>query len=115
MKRVNMNKRFSMRREFDITCTCAIYGKVGHTFEECEGLQDSFPIQKFYIQLRVTLQTIKGMGSNQSQDINSLRFSKLSYVNFVNLLPPQPHQDTASVNCLGNLEQTLMKFMSTTC
>ena len=79
----------NLSRTFDTTHLCAICGKVGHTFKGCKELQDPIAIQKSYIQLCVALQKIKGMGTNQSRDLNSLRSSTLSYVNSVNLLPPQ--------------------------
>ena len=74
----------------DTTCRpCAICGKISHTFEGCEELQDPIAIQKSYIQLRVALQKIKDMKANQSRHVNSLRSSKLSYVNSADLVPPQ--------------------------
>ena len=80
-------------------CPCVIFGKVSHTFEESEELQDPIAIQKPYIQLRVALQKIKEMEANQSRHVNSLISYKLSYVNSANLVPPQLpiRQDLASL------------------
>ena len=57
---------------FDIACPCAICGKFGHTFNNCEELQDPAAIRKSYIQLRVALQKIKGMTASQGYNVNSL-------------------------------------------
>ena len=45
----------NLSRAFYTTRPCTICGKVGHTFEGCEELQDPVLIRKSYIQLRVAL------------------------------------------------------------
>ena len=97
---------------FDTTYPCSICGKVSHTFEGCEELQDPVSIRKINIHFCATLQKITGTGANQGQDVNSLQYSKLSHVKSVNLLPPLPHQDTASAHCLEKLEGLLVKPVS---
>ena len=62
----------NLDRAFDITPPCAICGKSGHTFDNCEELQNQAAIQNSYIQLRMALQKIKGMTASQGRDVNSL-------------------------------------------
>ena len=99
---------------FDTTRPCAIFGKVGCTFEGCEKLQNSISIRKYYFQINISLQKIKGIGANQGWDVNFLCYLKLSHVNSVNLLPPQSHQDIVLIHHLEKLEDFLAKFISAT-
>lgn len=78
----------NLGRVFYTTHQCAICGRVGNTFEDCEELQALTAIRKSYIKFCVTLQKIKDMGSSQGHDVNSLRLYKLSYVNSIHMLPP---------------------------
>ena len=75
---------------FDTTCPCAICGKVGYIFKDCEKLKCPVAIWKTYIQLCVVLQMIKGMGAHQNCDVDPLRSLTISYVNSVILLLPLP-------------------------
>ena len=62
----------NLNRAFDITHPCAICGKSGHTFNNCEELKDPAIIRKSYIQLHVALQKIKSMAASQGCNVNSL-------------------------------------------
>ena len=55
---------YNLSCAFDATCLCAICGKIGHTFEGYEELEDPIEIQKAYIQLHVALQKTKEMKAN---------------------------------------------------
>ena len=101
----------NLNRACDNICPCTISGKSGHTFDNCEELQDSAAIWKSYIQLRVALQKIKGMTASQGCEVSSLRAYKLSYVNSVDLLLPSSHSGSAAVNCLYKLEGVLAKLI----
>ena len=68
----------NLNRAFDTSRPCAICGKAGHSFDDCEELKDQAAIQKSYIQLRVALQKLKGIAASQGRDINSLQAYTLS-------------------------------------
>ena len=57
---------------FDISRPCAICGKTGHSFDDCEELKDKAAIRKAYISLRFAIQNLKGITTNQRRDINSI-------------------------------------------
>ena len=96
---------------FDATCPCAICGKTGHSFNDCEELRDQAAVQKSYIQLRVAIQKLKAIAASQSRDVNSLRSYKLSYVNSVDLLPPSSPLDSVATNRLDKLEGMLVNTL----
>jgi hypothetical protein len=106
----------NLGRAFDTTRPCAICGTPGHTFEGCQQLQCPIAIKKAYIQLRVALQKIKGMGTNQNRDVNSLRALTIGYVNSVVLLPPSqlPAPSDASSSRMDKLERTMRLSMEAT-
>ena len=103
----------NLGRAFDTTRPCAICGTVGHTFEGCQELKCPIAIRKAYIQLRVALQKIKGMGTNQNRDINSLRSFTVGYVNSV-VLQQQPTHQSVSSDRFDKLEKTLIQSMAAT-
>ena len=88
----------NLRRAFDTSCPCALCGKTGHSFDDCEELKDSAVIQKAYISLRIALQKLKGLATTQNRDINSIRAYKISYVNSMDLNPPSPVPDSGLTN-----------------
>ena len=89
-KRAVMAISTDLRRAFDPSRPCAICGKIGHSFDDCEELKDPAAIRKAYISLRIALQKLKGLATTQNRDINSIRAYKLSYVNSMDLIPPSP-------------------------
>ena len=62
----------NLNRAFDTIRPCAICGKTGHTFDDCEVLQDQAAIRQSYIKLCVALQKLKGIAASQGRDVNSL-------------------------------------------
>ena len=102
----------NLNHAFDTSRPCAIYGKAGHSFDDCKELKDQAAIWKSYIQLRVAIQKLKGIVTSQRCDINSIRSYKLSYVNSVDLLPqPSPPLDSAAENRLDKLEGMLVSTL----
>ena len=57
---------------FDVTLTCVVCGKTGHSFDDCEELLGQTEILKTYIQLCVALQRLKGIAASQGRNVNSL-------------------------------------------
>ena len=62
----------NLNRAFDLSRACALCGKSGHSFDDCEELKDPAAIQKAYISLRIALQKLKGIATSQRRDINSI-------------------------------------------
>ena len=62
----------NLNRAFDLSRPCALCGKVGHSFDDCEELKDPAAIRKAYISLRIALQKLKGLATIQNRDINSI-------------------------------------------
>ena len=58
---------------FDLYRPCALCGKAGHSFDDCEELKDLAAIRTAYISLRIGLQKLKGIATSQRRDINSIQ------------------------------------------
>ena len=105
----------NLNRAFDLSCPCALCGKAGHSFDDCEELKDPAAIQKAYISLCIALQKLKGIATSQRRDINSIQSYKMFYVNSVDLLPPSsPSIDSAVNDCLDTLERVLVNTIRAT-
>jgi len=103
----------NLNRAFDTSRVCALCGKSGHSFNDCEELKDPAAIRKAYIPLRIALQKLKGIATSQRRDINSIWSFKLSYVNSVDFLPPSsPPLDSAAENRLDKLEGMLVSTLN---
>ena len=100
-------------RAFDTSRACAICGKTGHSFDDCEELKDSAAIQKAYILLRIALQKLKGLATTQNCDINSIRAYKLSYVNSMDLIPPSPSpaNDSGLANRMDKMDVMMVDMI----
>ena len=99
----------NLNRAFDTSRACALCGKAGHSFDDCEELKDQAAIRKAYISLRLGLQKLKGIATNQRRDINSIRSYKISYVNSVDLLPASaPSIDPSVIDKIDRLEQAVI-------
>ena len=95
----------NLNRAFDLSRPCALCGKAGHSFDDCEELKDPAEIRKAYISLRIGLQKLKGIATSQRRDINSIRSYKISYVNSLDLLSPSsPSIDSTANDRLDTLE-----------
>ena len=95
----------NLHRAFDKSRECALCGKTGHSFDDCEELQDPVAIRRAYISLRIALQKLKGIATTQRRDINAIRSHTISYVNSVDLLPASSI-DTATNDKIDRLEQS---------
>ena len=62
----------NLHHTFDTSRPCALCGKTGHPFDDCEELKDPAAIQKVYISLRIALQKLKGLATTQNRDINTI-------------------------------------------
>ena len=102
-----------LRRAFDTSRPCAICGKTGHSFDDCEELKDSAAIRKAYISLRIALQKLKGLATTQNRDINSIRAYKLSYVNSMDLIPPSlsPVNDPSINDRMDKMDVMMMDMI----
>ena len=96
----------NLHRAFDTSRACALCGKKGHSFDDCEELKDSAAIRKAYISLRIALQKLKGIATTQNRDINSIRAYKISHVNSLDLNPPSPApgMDSVATNQLKKMD-----------
>ena len=94
----------NLRRDFDASCPCALCGKTGHSFDDCEELKDPAAIRKAYISLQIALQKLKGLATTQNRDINSIRAYKLSYMNSMDLNPPSPVNDSSLANQMDKMD-----------
>ena len=95
----------NLNHAFDLSRPCALCGKAGHSFDDCEELKDPAEIRKAYISLRIGLQKLKGIATSQRRDINSIRSYKISYVNSLDLLSPSsPSIDSTANDRLDTLE-----------
>jgi len=102
----------NLNRAFDTSRVCALCGKSGHSFNDCEELKDPAAIRKAYIPLRIALQKLKGIATSQRRDINSIRSYKISYVNSVDLLPTSvPSIDPAANDHIDTLERALVSTL----
>ena len=102
----------NLNRAFDTSRACALCGKSGHSFDDCEELKDPAAIRKAYILLRIALQKLKGLATTQNRDINSIRAYKLSYVNSMDLIPPSPSPvDDPDVNTRMDKMDVMMMDM----
>ena len=65
-----------------------------------------------YIQLRVTLQKLKGIAASQGRDVNSLCSYKLIYVNSIDLNPPSSVPlDSAAADHLDKMEGLMVNVV----
>ena len=62
----------NLNRAFDLSRPCALCGKSGHSFDDCEELKDPAAIRKAYKSLHIALQKLKGIATSQRRDINSI-------------------------------------------
>ena len=103
----------NLHRAFDTSRACALCGKTGHSFDDCEELKDSAAIRKAYISLRIALQKLKGVATTQNRDINTIRAYKMSYVNSIDLNPPSPAPgvDSVAINRLEKMDSRMSDMM----
>ena len=100
----------NLNRAFDKSRACALCGKSGHSFDDCEELQDPVAIRRAYISLRIALQKLKGIATSQRCDINSIQSYTISYVNSVDLLPASSI-DIAANDKIDRLERALVSTL----
>ena len=103
----------NLHRAFNTSRPCALCGKSGHSFDDCEELKDPAAIRKAYISLQIALQKLKGLATTQNRDINSIRAYKISYVNPMDLNPPSPAPvvDSVVTNRLEKMEFTMVNIV----
>ena len=105
----------NLNRAFNLSRPCALCGKAGHSFDDCEELKDPVAIQKAYISLHIGFQKLKGIATSQRCDINFIQSYKIFYVNSVDFLPPSSSSiDSATNDRLDTLERVLVNTIRAT-
>ena len=101
----------NLHRAFDTSRPCALCGKTGHSFDNCEELKDPAAIRKAYISLRIALQKLKGLAATQTRDINTIRAYKISYVNSMDSNPPSPVPNSGLTNRMDKMDVMMVSMI----
>ena len=104
----NMN-RFD--NKFDTSRTCAVCGRSGHAFDNCDALKDADKIKQAYIKMCVACSKFRAAldrirPGDPNQDLNLVRMTPIDQLHTLTSIPDAP----LSTSALSSLQSDVQSL-----